>query len=82
MERIYRLVVPKAKSEVGNHLKDIAVSFSHVVRRDALGYLGEDKQSFKFSIFYSHFTMHSFHRIWKNIVFEDLARLLVVPERF
>ena len=47
-----------------------------------LGYLGEDKQSFEFSIFYSPFTRHSFHRIWKNIVFEDPARLLAVPERF
>ena len=45
------------------HNLSIAIPFSHVVRRDAFGYLGEDGQSFEFSIFFfSHFIKHSFHR--------------------
>ena len=34
------------------HNRSIAIPFSHVVRRDAFGYLGEDGQSFEFSIFF------------------------------
>ena len=52
---------------------DIAVSISHVVRS---GNLGEDGQSFEFSIFSSHFVRQSFQRIWKNIVFEESCKTL------
>ena len=34
------------------HNLSIAIPFSHVVRRDAFGYLGKDGQSFEFSIFF------------------------------
>ena len=86
--QIYCQVIPKAKKWSGQpstswcnfsrwppHSQnlDIAVSFSHVVWS---GNLGEDGQSFEFSIFSSHFVRQSFQRIWKNIVFEESYKTL------
>ena len=41
----------KPLTSSSQHL-DIAVSFSHVVRRDVYGYFGEDGQPFEFPIFF------------------------------
>ena len=52
----------------------IVVSFSHVVRSDAFGYFEEYGQCFEY--FFYHLTRYSFHRIWKNILFEECCRTL------
>ena len=56
-------------------------AFSHVVRRRVSRYLGVGWTIFWVFVFFSHFTRHSFHRIRKNIVFDESYKTIFPPHQ-